>query len=226
MTDKPTRSFRNPVTDAEWQTVIDTLTADGPEAAKLVLARGRTQSDGRPARVSTLRDILGRDPIKRQQWDDALDAFIARFVAEAHKSAVTPEVIERYDRKTGALVERRTSRRDMNWMLIHVLRKLAPDEWGERKRVAVDGQIQHTHNLNAPTGFVLRPEDIALLPAEDAGQLLELLYRVEDLKLENESGHKRELIDAPAWSEAERAAAKQPRLSHSDEDSSGPPADR
>jgi hypothetical protein len=225
MSTQPPNRTRNFLDDAEWQAVIDTLRSDGPEAAKLVLARGRTQADGRPARVSTLRDVLGRDPIKRQQWDDAMDEFIARFVAEAHKSAVTPEVIERYDRKTGALVERRTSRRDMNWMLIHVLRKLDP-AWRDQKSVTVEGQVQHRHSLDAPSGFVLRPDDIALLPAEDAGKLLELLYRVEDLKLEDQNEHKRELIDAPAWSEAERAEAEQPRLTHSDEDPSRPAADR
>jgi hypothetical protein len=198
MSDTPTFR-RQAISDAEWRLVIDTLRQHGPDSAKAVLARGQTQGDGRPARRTTLNDVLKRDPIRRAQWEDAEREFLTQFVKVMHESAVTPEVIKEYDRKTGRLVRERISRRDMNWAALMVLRRYDP-AWRDRKAVEVNGQIQHdhTHQLGSPTGFVLNPEEIALLPAEKAQQLLELLYEVEALKLENESGPTRELIDQPA----------------------------
>jgi hypothetical protein len=188
-----------PISDGEWQVALETLREHGPEKAKLVFARGRVASDGRPSRVRTLADFLERSPAKRAEWEDALAEFVATFVSEAHKSALTPEVIERYDRKTGTLIERRVSRRDMNWMLIHVLRKLDPESWSERRRVAVDGKVEHSHTLSDGHTYRLAASDVLGLSPSDQSDLFRLLDLIEQNRAPavqpQESEH--ELIDEP-----------------------------
>jgi hypothetical protein len=194
-----TRDHRaGPITDGEWAVVLATLAEHGPEAAKLVIARGRVTARGVPSRVRTLADLLERDPRKRDEWETALGEFVSRFVAEAQKSALTPEVIERFDRKTGQLVERRVSRRDMNWMLIHVLRKLSPD-WREQKRLAVDGKVEHSHTLGTSSHvYQLTAADVLALPEADQSELFRMLEQVEQNRAAAARPEPRyELIDEP-----------------------------
>jgi hypothetical protein len=228
MNDETPKSFSRSINDTEWRVCIDTLREHGPDAAKAVLARGATHADGRPARRTTLGDTLRRDPLRRAEWEDAERDFLCQFVRVIHESAKTPDVIRRFDKKTGALVEERTDRRNSNWAALMVLRRYDP-KWRERKAVEVNGQIQHDHqhSLGAPTGFVLKPDDIALLPADDARRLLELLTRVEELKLETETngGNRRELIDAPGWTDSGAAAAEQPLFTDRNETPPGRPVD-
>jgi hypothetical protein len=181
------------INDSEWGLVIETLRKHGPDSAKAVLVRGQQNADGRPARSRTLYDLLHRDPLKRQEWEDAEREFLTQFVQVMHESALTPEVIKDYDKKTGKLIRERVSRRDMNWAALMVLRRYDA-KWRDRKAVEVNGQIQHehAHMLGAPTGFVLNPEEIALLPEHKARQLLELLYEVEEAK-----HGQREFIEQP-----------------------------
>lgn len=195
MTDDIQKTRHYSITDSEWELVIDTLRKHGPDSAKAVLARGKQNADGRPSRSRTLYDVLQRDPIRRQEWEDAEREFLTQFVQIMHESALTPETIRDYDKKTGILVRERVSRRDMNWAALMVLRRYDA-KWRDRKAVEVNGQIQHehAHTLGAPTGFVLNPNEIALLPEHKAKQLLELLYEVEDAKHE----HERTIIEQPA----------------------------
>jgi hypothetical protein len=181
----PVPQRRGPITDAEWDIILDTLRQHGPDSAKLVLAQGRTQADGRPARVRTLEGMLDRDPIKRQQWEDAERSFLSQFVQVLHTSARTPEVVRRFDKKTGTLIEERVSRRDMNWAALMVLRRYDP-AWREQKRTTIDGQLKHDHSHslgNRPDQYVVGPEDVMSLPPSIQSQLLEALAMIEENRL-------------------------------------------
>lgn len=181
-TSNPVPPRRGPITDAEWAVILDTLRQHGPDSAKLVLAQGRTQSDGRPARVRTLEELLKRDPAKRNEWEQAEREFLSQFVQVLHTSARTPEVVRRFDRKTGTLIEERVSRRDMNWAALMVLRRYDP-AWREQKRTTIDGQIQHDHAHTLGTRhdqYVIGAEDVSALPADLQGPLLEALALIEE----------------------------------------------
>jgi hypothetical protein len=203
--DVPAPRRAGPITPGEWSAVLNELRTKGPDAAKVLLARGRTQADGRPARTRTLWDALQREPYK-SEWEEALAEFVSKFSDWMHESALKPEIVRRYDRKTGALIEERTSRRDANWAALMVLRRYSP-EWRERKAVTVDGQIehQHQHALTGPDIYTLSGADVlgALTPSEQQA-LFALLEKVEAFKMEKRNG--RELIDAgePARLEAPR----------------------
>lgn len=192
----PTGASRG-VTPALWAAILEAGRKGGLLAARLVYARGRpTQADGRPAGTRGLDAILQREPFK-SEWQRAEDEFLSQFVDLAHKAATTTDVVERYDPKTGRLVERREDSRNRNWMLIQTLRRYSPD-WREQKRVAVDGQIQHTHSLGArPDQYILTGEEVlSSLEPHEQEALFALLEKVEAHRMENRNG-KRELIDEP-----------------------------
>lgn len=183
------------ITPEEWALCLELLREKGPDAAKVMLSRGRRTADGRTARSRTLHDLIQREPYKGE-WDAALAEFVSKFSNWMHESALKPEVVERYDPKTGNLVERRTSRRDANWAALMVLRRYSA-EWRDRKALTVDGEVKVNHTADSGTAYRITASEVLALEPGEQDALFALLEKIEGIREENRNGSRpREIIDA------------------------------
>lgn len=185
-TPNPTpRRLRSFVSDAEWEALLEIVRTQGEESARAALAQGRPPTaEGKPARYTTLRDML-KDPRRAAEWEDAKAVHLRKFVTFLQDSALKPDTIREYDKKTGVLIRERTDRRNANWACLMVLRRLSP-EWRERKAVSIDGQIQHDHQHTlgeSAMTYRITADDVMKLPSDEATQLFRLLESIEQNRL-------------------------------------------
>lgn len=122
----------------------------------------------------TFEDMRARDPEFREQWDNAINASLAKVESEIMRRAMTPTKRPIFSR--GELV----GEEDVfdNKLLLALARKMSP-EWRESRHLTVDGSVDHNHRH---AHLQLTLDDFHLLPPARADLLLELLGEIADLR--------------------------------------------
>jgi hypothetical protein len=135
----------------------------------------------------TFQDEMRRDPAFAQAVEASLNAAIAKAEASIVDRMNTPT--RRPVVANGQLVGTVEEWRDANQLLLRFLERHAP-EWVVRKHVDGTVQHQHEHAVGGPggVGYLVRPQDIGLLPPAEQRTLVELLVKLDDLRKEVEGG--------------------------------------
>ena len=122
----------------------------------------------------TFEDLRARDPEFRDQWDNAVNASLAKVESEIMRRAMTPTKRPIFSR--GELV----GEEDVfdNKLLLALARKMSP-EWRESRHLHVEGSVDHDHRH---AHLQLTLEDIHLLPPARSDLLIELLGEIADLR--------------------------------------------
>ena len=184
----PTRGC--PVSAAMFDLLLGAARKGGWPAVFKVFAQGETTTEvkpygvyERPARRRTLAQFLDKRPDLKQLLDSACqerrDRLLTALENEAEKIALGEgDVTQDFD-KSGNVTRKRTDVRNKLRAIETLLKAHDPDTFGDRKRLEVAGQVNHDHRLAPPpNGFVLTPDQIAMLSPHRAGLLIELLDEI------------------------------------------------
>tara|TARA_R110002096_G_scaffold344921_7_gene538202 strand:+ start:170052 stop:170813 length:762 start_codon:yes stop_codon:yes gene_type:complete len=145
----------------------------------------------RPARRRTLTTALKKRPDLRAILEEAAQERRDRIVSEAEyeitKLALGPaDRSTSYD-KTGKVVGVREDSRNKLRALEQVLKAENRPKWGDHKRIEHEGQVNHAHahlQLGEPGGYVVNFDALQTLPEVEQRQLLILLEKVEQARVE------------------------------------------
>jgi hypothetical protein len=160
------------ITQARKDKFLEVLSDTGSIVAA---ARAASPHSKRGART-TFEELADRDPEFRAQWENAINASLAKVETEVMRRAMTPTKRPIFSR--GELV----GEEDVydNKLLLALARKMSP-EWRESKNLNVEGSVDHRH---AHAHLSLSLDDIQLLPPARANLLLDLLGELADLRPE------------------------------------------
>lgn len=149
----------------------------------------------RPARRKVLRDWLKRRADLAALLDDAAnqrrDRLLNALENEAERIALSEgDVTTDFD-KNGNIMRRRVDRRNKLRAIETLLKAHDKDTYGDQRRVAVEGQVQHQHahahlvaSADNTGGYRVSYEALATLPPDEQRQLLVLLEKVEQARVE------------------------------------------
>ncbi len=153
----------------------------------------------RPARRKTLRDFFIKRPDLHALIEDAANKRRDRLLNELENEIVAiasgPGDITRDFGKNGQVTRVRTDVRNKLRAIETLLKSLDPDQYGDRKRVEVDGRIDHRHahaHLIADTGSGYRVDFESMeqaLSLEERREFMLMLDRIEACRV-NRQGHR------------------------------------
>lgn len=149
----------------------------------------------RPARRKTLRNFLNRRSDLHALLEDAAnqrrDRLLNALENEAEKIALSEGDVTLDFGKNGQVTRKRVDRRNKLRAIETLLKAHDPDLYGDRKRVEVDGKVDHRHahahligTASDNSGYRVSYEALATLPPDEQRQLLMLLEKVEQARLE------------------------------------------
>lgn len=147
----------------------------------------------RPARRRTLIDHLQRRPDLKALIEEAAQERRDRIVAQAEDAIVKlalgkPDITRDFD-KNGNVTRERIDSRNKLRALEQVLKAEDRDKYGDHKRVEHAGNIDHRHahvhaQLGDTNGYIVNFEALQRLPEEEQRDLLMLLEKVEQHRIE------------------------------------------
>lgn len=191
----------SPVSAAMFDRLMGAARKGGWAAVFTVFAQGETTTEAkpyavyeRPARRRTLAQFLDRRPDLRALLDNAAqerrDRLLADLEDEVEKIALGPgDITQDFDDK-GRLKRTRVDRRNKLHALLKLLASHDPDTYAERRKLdaTVSGQVNHAHAHlslgNAPGGYVIDVAALEALEPEDRAELMRILAKVEEVRLE------------------------------------------
>ena len=191
-----------PVSSAMFDRLMDAARKGGWSAVFTVFAQGETTTEAkpygiyeRPARRRVLGQFLDKRPDLKQLLDCAAqerrDRLLTQLEDEVEKIALgAGDVTQDFDDK-GRLKRTRVDRRNKLHALLKLLASHDPDTYADRKKVAVEGQIDHRHahahlvgNVDEAGGYRVSFDALQTLPPDEQQQLFRLLEKVEAARIE------------------------------------------
>jgi hypothetical protein len=181
---------RAKLTEERWQKFLEVLRATGSmryaaQCASAHIKSGDYNAGGGALGVNTFREAIKRDPIKREQYQNALDDGIAALEKMARDRCSIPDRRPILNPKTGEIIGYAE-----NWMAANgiLMRQLERHDDAFAVKKNISGQITNT-NINvdggaatAP-GYLIRLDDIEALSVEQRNQLGNILRTVENHRL-------------------------------------------
>lgn len=191
-----------PVSAAMFDRLMDAARKGGWSAVFTVFAQGETTTEAkpygiyeRPARRRVLGQFLdNKRPDLKALLDNAAqerrDRLLSQLEDEVEKIALgAGDVTQDFDDK-GNLKRTRVDRRNKLHALLKLLASHDPDTYADRKKVAVEGQIDHRHahaHLVADAssgGYRIDFDALQTLPPDEQQQLFRLLDKLETARVE------------------------------------------
>lgn len=191
----------SPVSSAMFDRLMDAARKGGWSAVFTVFAQGETTTEAkpygiyeRPARRRVLGQFLEKRPDLKALLDNAAqerrDRLLSQLEDEVEKIALgAGDVTQDFDDK-GNLKRTRVDRRNKLHALLKLLASHDPDTYADRKKLAVEGQIDHRHahaHLMADAnsgGYRIDFDALQTLPPDEQQQLFRLLDKLETARLE------------------------------------------
>lgn len=200
--DKPDAS--GAMTGPTFARLIAAARAGGWPAVYRTWAEGETitetNSNGaprqRPAKRRTLDKFLERRSdlarILSEACEEKRNRLLNDLETEIEKIALGPGDTATDYGKNGQVTRVRTDKRNKLYAILQLLKAHDRDRYGDQRRVAVEGNIDHRHAHahligNAPDnsgGYRVSYEALAALPEDKRVALLMLLEEVEQIRLE------------------------------------------
>ncbi len=147
----------------------------------------------RPARRRTLVEHFRRRPDLKALIEEAAQERRDRIVSQAEDAIVKlalgkPDITRDFD-KNGNVTRERIDSRNKLRALEQVLKAEDRDKYGDHKRVEHAGNIDHRHahvhaQLGDTNGYIVNFEALQRLPEEEQRDLLQLLEKVEQHRIE------------------------------------------
>lgn len=191
-----------PVSSAMFDRLMDAARKGGWSAVFTVFAQGETTTEAkpygiyeRPARRRVLGQFLEKRPDLKALLDNAAqerrDRLLSQLEDEVEKIALgAGDVTQDFDDK-GNLKRTRVDRRNKLHALLKLLASHDPDTYADRKKVAVEGQIDHRHahahlvgSVDEAGGYRVSFDALQTLPPDEQQQLFRLLEKVEAARIE------------------------------------------
>lgn len=191
-----------PVSAAMFDRLMDAARKGGWSAVFTVFAQGETTTEAkpygiyeRPARRRVLGQFLDKRPDLKALLDNAAqerrDRLLSQLEDEVEKIALgAGDVTQDFDDK-GNLRRTRVDRRNKLHALLKLLGSHNPDVYADRKKVDVEGQIDHRHahahlvgNVDEAGGYRVSFDALQTLPPDEQQQLFRLLEKVEAARIE------------------------------------------
>lgn len=154
---------------------------------------GNGQPRERPARRRTLSTHLGKRPDLKALLEEAAQERRDRIVSQAEDAIVKlalgkPDITRDFD-KNGNVTRERIDSRNKLRALEQVLKAEDRDKYGDHKRVEHAGTLDHRHahvhaQLGDTNGYIVNFEALQRLPEEEQRDLLQLLEKVEQHRIE------------------------------------------
>lgn len=160
----------------------------------------------RPRRRRTLGRVLDRRSDLRAILDEAAQEKRSRLIAELEdeieKIALGPGDITQDFNKQGQVTRVRTDKRNKVWAILQLL-KAHDDRYTDRRKVEVEGQVDHRHAhahlVGNSGGYSVDFESAqAALSADEARTLMVLLEKIENVRLERARLAQRQSQQPPA----------------------------
>lgn len=196
----PTRG--QPVSGATFARLLAAARKGGWPAVFVTFAEGETTVEPtpsgtiheRPRRRRVLGDWLNKRSDLKLLLDTACqerrDRLLSQLEDEVERIALGPgDVTQDFDDK-GRLKRTRVDRRNKLYAALKLLASHDPQTYAERRKVDVEGQIDHRHahahlvSSADPGGYRIDLEALQRLPLEEQQQLFRLLDKVETARLE------------------------------------------
>jgi len=164
--------------------------------------------------VKSFRDYARRNPEFAAEVEMAMSEAVGRMEELLVERAMTPDERPVFNQKTGQLLGVQKDSRPANTMLALWLASHDPAKWAPKQHVKSDVTVTNTNtDLTSGANYVIRPDDILLLPDADQRTLVELLTKIEAAREEQNADalpEPRRPYDTSGWghkSEPAEAAA-------------------
>lgn len=196
----PTRGC--PISAAMFDVLLAAARKGGWPAVYAVFAEGDTVAEPtpsgiheRPARRRTLAQFLDRRSDLKALLDSACqekrDRLLSQLEDEVEKIALGPGDVTTDLRADGTVARTRVDRRNKLYAALRLLQAHDPQTYAERRKLDVDGQIDHRHahahlSVGVPSGYAVDADAMMALEPADRAELMRLLTLVEEARLERQ----------------------------------------
>jgi hypothetical protein len=174
---------RLPITPERAEVFLTTLRQTGSyHAAAAAASPHLVRRGSKHCSVQAFRNYAKRNPAFAEAVEAAMGAVRGRMEALVLERAMNPDERPIFHPKTGELLGVAKDSRPANTMLALWLSSHDPSKWAPKSQIKTDVTVTNADAGVTGGAYVVRPDDVMLLPEADRERLIGLLMQIEELR--------------------------------------------